>query len=105
MATTTNKTTTKTQALSIHLGLNGVSPAHYEGWSGELVACEFDAKDMAAIARAAHMRPTVLLTRNATRAKLLTALRAAAKALTKGDLLFLTYSGHGGRGCRRRRSG
>src|SRR5215212_8288675 len=84
------------RALSIHIGLNAVSPAHYEGWSGELTACEFDAKDMAAVAKAAGMKPTILLTKNATRKKVLTAIRAAAKQLKSGDLLFLTYSGHGG---------
>ena len=93
------KTATKKparRALSIHVGLNAVSPAHYEGWSGELAACEFDAKDMAAIAKAARMKPTILLTKNATRRKVLAAIRAAAKQLKSGDLLFLTYSGHGG---------
>lgn len=84
------------RALSIHIGLNAVSPGHYEGWSGELAACEFDAKDMAAIAKAAGMKPTILLTKNATRKRVLTAIRAAAKQLKSGDLLFLTYSGHGG---------
>jgi hypothetical protein len=33
------------QALTI--GLNAVDPKHYEGWSGELNACEADANDMA----------------------------------------------------------
>src|SRR6476619_2906540 len=82
--------------LSIHIGLNAVSPAHYEGWSGELQACEFDANDMAALARAAGITPTILLTKNATRAKALGAIQAAAKQLKAGDLLFLSYSGHGG---------
>ena len=36
---------------SLHLGLNFVDPAHYGGWDGELRACEFDANDMAAIAK------------------------------------------------------
>ena len=42
------------------------------------------------------MKPTVLLTRKATRAAMLAALRAAAKTLASGDFFFLTYSGHGG---------
>ena len=100
MAKKTTKTAAKTparaRALSIHIGLNAVSPAHYEGWSGELAACEFDARDMAAIAKTAGMKPTILLTKNATRNKVLTAIRAAAKQLKAGDFLFLTYSGHGG---------
>src|SRR5205814_4144657 len=58
----------KPKALSVHLGLNAVSADHYGGWSGELAACEFDANDMAAIAKAKGMKPTVLLTKKATRA-------------------------------------
>ena len=84
------------KATSIHLGLNAVDPKHYAGWSGDLVACEFDAKDMAAIAHAAGMTSTVLLTKEATRKNVLTTVRAASKTLQAGDLLFVTYSGHGG---------
>jgi metacaspase-1 len=84
------------RALSLHLGLNSVSAAAYSGWDGPLAACEFDANDMAAIARDKGMKHTVLLTKKATRAKVLAAIRAAAKALKAGDLFFLTFSGHGG---------
>jgi hypothetical protein len=84
------------RGLSLHVGLNSVDPKHYAGWRGDLVACEFDAKDMAALAKTQKIKPTVLLTKRATRANVLRALRAAARTLDKGDLLFLTYSGHGG---------
>ncbi len=84
------------KALSLHIGLNAVSPAAYEGWDGPLAACEFDARDMAAIARGKGMKPTVLLTKKATRAAVLAAMRSAAKALKAGDFFFLSYSGHGG---------
>jgi hypothetical protein len=93
------KTTTvkpKATALSLHIGLNLVDPAHYGGWSGELAACERDATDMAALAKSQKMKPAILLTKNATRAKTIAAIGAAAKVLKKGDLFFLTYSGHGG---------
>ena len=96
MANTTTASAAKPKALSLHIGLNAVSPAAYGGWSGELAACEFDAKDMAAIAKSQGMKSTVLLTKQGTRAKMLTAMRKAAKQLKKGDLFFLTYSGHGG---------
>lgn len=86
----------KRKALSLHLGLNGVSVAAYAGWDGTLAACEFDAHDMATLAASQAMKSTVLLTRKATRAALLAGLRAAAKQLQGGDLFFLTYSGHGG---------
>jgi len=86
----------KAKALSLHLGLNSVDPAHYAGWDGPLEACEFDARDMASIARAKRMTPTVLLTSEATRERVLKAIRSAAGKLKKGDLFFLSFSGHGG---------
>lgn len=89
----TPKRSAKPKAASVHVGLNAVDPKHYEGWSGDLVACEFDAKDMAAIAHAAGMKPALLLTKKATRANVLAAVRSASKALRSGDLLFVTYSG------------
>jgi hypothetical protein len=81
---------------SLHIGLNAVGAAHYGGWRGELCACEFDAGDMAALARAQGMKARVLLTREATRAAVLRRLHAAARALRAGDLFFLSFSGHGG---------
>lgn len=86
----------KPAATSLHIGLNRVNPADYSGWSGPLAACEFDARDMAGVATSQSMTPTVLLTKDATRAKTLAAIRAAAKQLKSGDLFFLSYSGHGG---------
>ncbi len=86
----------KARAISLHMGLNGVSGAAYGGWDGPLAACEFDANDMAAIARKQGMKPTVLLTRKATRTAMLSAMRGAAKSLASGDFFFLSYSGHGG---------
>ena len=91
-------TTAKREArgLSLHIGLNSVSATHYGGWSGPLAACEFDARDMAALAGARSIKASVLLSKSATRAKILSALRSAAKTLVSGDIFFLTYSGHGG---------
>lgn len=96
MAKTTSSSSSTAKGMSLHIGLNAVSPAAYGGWSGELAACEFDAKDMAAIAKSRGMKSTVLLTKKGTRAQALAAMRKAAKQLKKGDLFFLTYSGHGG---------
>ena len=96
MANTTSSSGSKPKGLSLHIGLNAVSPAAYGGWSGDLAACEFDAKDMAAIATSRGLKATLLLTKQGTRAKTLAAMRKAAKTLRKGDFFFLTYSGHGG---------
>ncbi|NUZ04275.1 caspase family protein [Piscinibacter koreensis] len=90
------KKAARPQALSLHIGLNAVSPAAYAGWSGPLAACEFDANDMAAIATSKGMKATTLLTRRATRDAVLKAMRAASSTLGAGDFFFLTYSGHGG---------
>jgi len=96
MAGTRTSAAARHKARSLHIGLNEVSASAYGGWTGPLAACEFDANDMAAIAKSKAMKPLVLLTKKATRANVLKAMRAAAKALVAGDLFFMTYSGHGG---------
>lgn len=84
------------KGISVHIGLNSVDPVHYQGWSGDLAACEFDANDMADLAKERGLETKqVLLTRDATAANVLKALDAAARELQSGDLFFLTYSGHG----------
>jgi hypothetical protein len=84
------------QAQALHIGINEVSAAHYAGWTGPLAACEFDAHDMAVISKSQGMKSTLLITKKATRASVLTAIRKAAKSLAAGDLFFMSFSGHGG---------
>ena len=96
MTTTAAKKAARVKAMSLHVGLDSVSAAAYGGWDGPLAACEFDANDMAAVATAQGMKPKVLLTKKATRAAVLAAMRDAAKKLGAGDFFLLTYSGHGG---------
>lgn len=85
------------KGISLHIGLNSVDPDHYEGWDGALNACEFDAKDMQAIAKKQKFGSSqLLLTKNGTSAAVTAAISAAAKRLSSGDIFFLTYSGHGG---------
>jgi hypothetical protein len=82
---------------SLHLGLNSVDPIHYGGWDGKLNACENDAKDMAAIAKALRYAQTILLlTRDATSTRFISEMLKLTKTLKAGDILFLSYSGHGG---------
>lgn len=82
--------------ISLHIGLNKVNPAHYGGWDGKLAACEFDAKDMQAIARKRGYKTKLLLTKTATHANVVQAITNAAATLAPGDQFLLTYSGHGG---------
>lgn len=82
--------------ISLHVGLNRVDPAHYQGWDGELTACEFDANDMRAIAEGQGFEARSLLTKEATSDAVLAAIERAAGELDRGDLFLCTYSGHGG---------
>lgn len=84
------------RGISIHLGLNFVDPKHYDGWDGELRACEQDAIDMERLALSRQFRARKLLRGEATSSALLSELAHAAAELTRGDTLLLTYSGHGG---------
>ena len=96
MAKPSPKAAARPRAMSLHIGLNLVDPKHYGGWSGPLASCELDAKDMAAIAKAKGMAVTQLLTKAGTRKAVLAGIRGAATKLGKGDLFFMSYSGHGG---------
>ena len=82
---------------SLHIGLNAVDPDGYEGWNGELFACESDAevyKDFAS--NASFQTIHSLLTKDATSKNVLQQLDDAAAQLKAGDLFLLSYSGHGG---------
>ncbi|MCM2310700.1 MAG: caspase family protein [Steroidobacteraceae bacterium] len=82
------------KGMYLTIGLNSVDPAKYEGWAGELNACENDARDMASMC--AGFAGTTLLTAKATSLAVLQELHKAAAALSSGDLLVVGYSGHGG---------
>jgi hypothetical protein len=81
---------------SLHVGLNQVDPGHYDGWVGELTACEADAASMEAIANIAGFTTRTLLTREATRAAVTSVIEEAAGSLVAGDIFLVSYAGHGG---------
>jgi len=82
--------------ISIHIGLNRVDPSHYGGWDGKLAGCENDARDMEAIARKQKFTTSLMLNEQATAQAVKDAIAGAASRLKSGDILLLTYSGHGG---------
>ncbi len=84
------------KGMALTIGLNSVDPGHYAGWSGPLMACEADARDMASIAEAEGLSVITLLTPAARCDAVLMHLRQAAASLSAGDLFVVSYSGHGG---------
>ncbi len=90
------------KGISLHIGLNKVDPNHYQDgdglpWDGALNACEADARDMEALAKKRGFKTRrLLLTAQATADNVISGIRDAARTLVKGDIFFLTYSGHGG---------
>jgi len=84
------------KGMALTIGLNSVDPKHYGGWSGDLNACEADARDMAEIAKSMKFKISTLLTKSATRKNVASKISGAAKALKTGDMFMLSYSGHGG---------
>lgn len=84
------------KGVALAIGLNSVDPAHYQGWSGELVACEADARDMAQIAKSRGFTVNTLLTKSANRGAVIQAIQSSAESLVAGDIFMLSYSGHGG---------
>src|SRR4051812_29756305 len=84
------------QGVAIHIGLNKVDPDCYGGWNGALKGCINDAQSMEAITSGLDYAVTTLLDEDATAQAVLDAITGSADSLTSGDILVLTYSGHGG---------
>lgn len=80
----------------LSIGLNSVDPASYDGWSGNLTACENDAKAIGELAKSRGYDVNVVLTSAATSTRILSELSRLSKTLVSGDILLLYYSGHGG---------
>ncbi len=85
------------RGISIHIGLNHVDKEHYGEGVMPLETCEQDAKDMQALAMGQNFKSTfLLLSENATRDMVKSLIRLASQELSSGDMLLLSYSGHGG---------
>lgn len=84
------------KGISIHIGLNNVDPAAYNGWNGALAGCLNDVADMKAIAEQLGFTSTTLTDSDATADNVIAAIGKAASDLGSEDILLLTYSGHGG---------
>ncbi|HXI13211.1 MAG TPA: caspase family protein [Thermoanaerobaculia bacterium] len=81
--------------MSIHVGLNALDPKHYGGWSGPLRSAVADAVSMEAIADEQKFQTVLLKTADATVPNFRDSMAEAARRLDAGDLLLVTYAGHG----------
>ena len=79
------------------IGINRVNPNHYSGWDGALDVCEADANKITAYLKKQKFGSIAkLLTKEATRPNVISALDNIATKSTAGDLVVVYYSGHGG---------
>lgn len=83
-------------AIAIHIGLDSVDPDAYQGWAGELAACENDATALQELTSAVGYDTRALLTSEATADAVLGSIEDAASQLSEGDICVITYAGHGG---------
>jgi len=82
---------------SIHFGINKVDRHRYDGWDGFLASCEADAQAMFDIATAQQFTSSSLfLTQEATKSAFLSAMAELQEKAEAGDLVFISFSGHGG---------
>lgn len=83
------------RSTSIHIGVGDVDPRSYPRRPERLLAAEADARAMLALAASAGLVATLLVGADATRDAVIRAFRDAASELAPGDLLVVSFSGHG----------
>jgi hypothetical protein len=84
------------KAHALCIGLNFVNPNAYEGWDGQLAGCIKDADAMVKIANDLKFDSvTRMIDGQATRREVFSYLERKKKELQSGDLLMISYSGHG----------
>lgn len=82
---------------AIHIGVNHTLPGAYRVPMTQLEACREDARTYFKVSEeVGHNEKVILLDEKASRKNLFYLLEKYAGNLTKGDLLWLTFSGHGG---------
>src|SRR4051812_10484823 len=90
------KPTTKAKGFALCIGLNAVDPDFYDGWDGQLNACENDATAMAHYLESRGFNVSKMLTKDAKRESVLAKLRFFAAIASPGDIVVVTNSSHGG---------
>lgn len=81
---------------SIHVGLDSVDPAHYEGWGGGFTSCEADARSHMELAQMQKFASQILLGRDATREAVIRAIGRVAELTYENDSVFVSFAGASG---------
>lgn len=84
--------------LSLHIGLNLVDPAAYNGWTGNLNACVSDAAGLAALCARRGFKASGLVNEQASLDGFRSSITQLAATVKAGDSIVISYSGHGGQG-------
>jgi len=80
---------------SLHLGLNTVDRSHYLGAFDKLEGAENDARLMARLCGEAGFQTRVMAPSDITRAKVSAAIESLAQTARPGDIVCITFAGHG----------
>lgn len=83
------------KGFSLHIGLNQVDPAEYNGWHGKLFGCINDARAMKKLADNIGYNSTLITDQEATSNQVIKFIGQSSEQLKKGDIFLLTYAGHG----------
>ena len=88
----------KVKGYGLHIGLNRVNPNSYFNHDWPLRCAENNARAMRAFSRSIGLKEqnvTTLLTKDATRERFDSEMARIISKLSKGNLFFLSFSGHG----------
>jgi len=83
------------KGISIHIGMEYFDAEVYNGSDGALPTCGKDCLDMQDIASSQNFITQLLQNEEATRDRVAQAIDNASGLLISGDILFISYSGHG----------
>ena len=89
-----NMNTTAT-GYSLHIGIDNVDPAYYQNDVPALSGCVNDMRSMQELAAGYGYQTTTLVNSEATREAILAYLKDMAFKTEPGDILLITYAGHG----------
>lgn len=84
------------RSAAVAIALTRVDPVAYDGWSGPLRFPPLDARRVVLACAEYQIPITVLQDQAATWESILAACLAAVQGFERGDLLIVSYSGHGG---------